>query len=81
MLYCTRPLRVLYQAKLRPCTSSVGAQYSAGKCFILLYTVYILHTYVLQLIINNAMYTIVPVCGLYSNFGNINAVYMHFYPD
>ena len=48
-------------------------------CFILLYTAYILYTYVLQLIINSTMYTIVPVCVSFSNFGNINAVYMHFY--
>ena len=33
------------------------------------------------LIINSALYTIVPVCVLFSNFGNINAVYMYFYPD
>ena len=39
---------------------SVGAKFSAGICFILLYTVYILYTYVLQLIINSTMYTIVP---------------------
>ena len=52
-----------------------------GICFILLYTVYILYTYVLQLIINSTMYTIVPVCVLFSNFGNINAVYMYFGPD
>ena len=35
----------------------------------------------LQLIINSTMYTIVSLCVLFSNFGNINAVYMHFYPD
>ena len=43
--------------------------------------IYILYTYVLQLIINSTMYTIVPVCVLFSNFFNINAVYMYFYPD
>ena len=53
----------------------------SGMCFILWYTVYILYTYVLQSIINSTMYTIVSVCVLFSNFGNINAVYMYFYPD
>ena len=52
-----------------------------GIWFILLYTVYILYTYVLHLIINSTLYTIVPVCVLFSNFGNSNAVYMYFYPD
>ena len=42
---------------------------------------YIVYTYVLQLIINSTMYTIVPVCVLFSNSHNINAVYMYFYPD
>ena len=49
-----------------------------GICFILLYTVYIFYTYVLELIINSTMYTIVQVCVLFSNFGYINAVYMYF---
>ena len=33
----------------------------SGLCFILLYTVYILYTYVLQFIIKSTIYTIVPV--------------------
>ena len=50
-------------------------------CFILLYSAYILYMYVLQLIINSTLYNIVLVCVLFSNFGNINAVYIYFYPD
>ena len=46
-----------------------------------LHYIYILFTYVLLLMINSTMYTIVPVCVLFSNFGKINAVYMYFYPD
>ena len=48
----------------------------SGICFILLYSVYILYTYALQLIINRTMHTIVQVCVLFSDFSNINAVYM-----
>ena len=82
--YCT--VRVRYVFCIMPNGGPSRAllarwQYSAGICFILLYTVYILYTYVLQLIINSTMYTIVPVCVLFFNLGNINAVYMYFYPD
>ena len=73
-LFCTMPngrtVRALLVRNIQP-----------GICFILLYTVYILYTYVPQFIINSTMYTIIPVCVLFSNFGNINAVYMYFYPD
>ena len=83
--YCTVLVRYVF------CTMPNGGTVRAllvryiqsGICFILLYTVciYILYTYVLQLIINSTMYTILPVCVLFFNFSNINAVYMYFYPD
>ena len=81
---CT--VRVRYVSCAMPIGGTVRALLARyiqllGICFILLYTVYILYTYVLQLIINSTMYIIVPVCVLFSNFGNINAVYMYFYPD
>ena len=81
--YCTVRVRQVF------CTMPNGGTARAllahniqsGICFIILHTVYILYTYVLQLIINSTMYTIVSVCVLFSNFSNINAVYMYFYPD
>ena len=42
---------------------------------------YIVHVYVLKLIIISTMYNIVPFCVLFSNFGNINAVYLYLYAD
>ena len=49
----------------------------------MLYSVaqYILYTFVLQLITYSTMYNIVPFCVLFSNFGDINTVYMYFYTD
>ena len=56
--------------------------YAVFCCTLYIYIyIYILYTFVLQLIINSTMYTIVPVCVLFSNFGNSNAVYIYFYPD
>ena len=73
-VFCTTPNGGIERALL-------ARNIQSGICFILLYTVYILYTYVLQVIINSTMYTIVPVCVLFYNFGNVNAVYMHFFPD
>ena len=57
------------------------AIFSWHMLYSVVHCIYILHTYVLQLIINSTMYTIVPVCVLFSNFCNSNAVYIYFYPD
>ena len=81
--YCTVHVRYVFGSMPngRTARALLARNIQSGICFILLYTLYILYTYVLQLIINSTMYTIVPVCVLFYNFGNINAVYMYFYPD
>ena len=57
------------------------ATFSWHLLYSVVHYIYILYMHVLQLIINSTMYTIVPVWVLFCNFGNVNAVYMYFYPD
>ena len=74
-VFCTMPNGGIARALL---ARNIHLAYAVFCCTLYIY-IHILYTYVLQLIINSTMYTIVPV--LFSNFGNINAVYMYFYPD
>ena len=71
-----------------PCQTAALHELCWGAIFrwLMLYSVlhciiYSVHVCILQLIINSTMYTIVPVCVLFSNFGDINSVHMYFYPD
>ena len=73
-VFCTKPNGGMHELCWR-------AIFSLAYALFIVHCIYILYTYVLQLIINSTMYTIVPACVLFSNFGNINEVYMYFYPD
>ena len=73
--YCTVRVRYVFCIMLngRTARALLGRNIQLhGICFILLYTEYVLHTYVQQLIINSTMYTKVLVYVLFSNFGNSN---------